>query len=95
MRHCHALVCILQYMKTSPGRGLLFLDNGYKQVRGYANVDWAGCPFDKHSTSGYWVMIGGNLISWKSKKQPVVARSSSETEYLVRALVMCELVWMT
>jgi len=49
---------------------------------------------DKTSTSKYCVFIGGNLISWKSKKENVVARSSAEAEYRVKASVTCELVWL-
>ena len=85
---------ILRYIKGSPGKGLLYEDRGHTRIVGYFDNDWAGSPSDRRSTSGYCVLIGRNLISWKSKKQNVVARSSAEAEYRAMALATCELMWL-
>ena len=73
---------------------MLYENRGHTQIVGYSDADWAGSPTDRRSTSGYYVFIRGNLISWKSKKQDVVARSSAEAEYRAMALAICELVWL-
>ncbi|RVX23211.1 Retrovirus-related Pol polyprotein from transposon RE1 [Vitis vinifera] len=92
--HWDAVIRILQYIKSTPGQGVLYENRGHTQVVGYTDADWAGSPTDRRSTSGYCVFIGGNLISWKSKKQDVVARSSAEAEYRAMALATCELIWL-
>ncbi|RVX16339.1 Retrovirus-related Pol polyprotein from transposon RE2 [Vitis vinifera] len=93
-RHWDAVIRILRYIKSTPGQGVLYENRGHTQVVGYTDADWAGSPTDRRSTSGYCVFIGGNLISWKSKKQDVVARSSAEAEYRAMALATCELIWL-
>ncbi|XP_020205955.1 uncharacterized protein LOC109791109 [Cajanus cajan] len=90
--HWNAVLRILRYIKKAPGQGLLYEDKGDSQISGYCDADWAGCPIDRRSTTGYCVFLGGNLISWKSKKQNVVARSSAEAEYRAMALITCELM---
>ncbi|CAH9120172.1 unnamed protein product [Cuscuta epithymum] len=92
--HWDAAIRVLRYIKKTPGQGLLFEDRGHRDIVGYCDADWAGCLMDRRSTSGYCILIGGNLISWKSKKQDVVARSSAEAEYRAMALVTCEILWL-
>ncbi|KAL6328692.1 hypothetical protein AAG906_003378 [Vitis piasezkii] len=60
----------------------------------YTDADWAGAVDDKRSTSGYFTFVGGNLVTWKSKKQNVVARSSAEAEFRGMTLGLCEALWL-
>jgi len=60
----------------------------------YTDVDYAGSIVDRRSTTGYCMFLGGNLVTWRSKKQNVVARSSAEAESRVMAQGVCELLWM-
>ncbi|KAG8491344.1 hypothetical protein CXB51_014525 [Gossypium anomalum] len=60
----------------------------------YSDVDWAGSTDDKRSTLSYFTFVGGNLITWRSKKQPVVARSSVEAKYRGMVFGVCELLWL-
>jgi len=92
--HLNAVTRILKYIEGSPRKGLLYGHNDHTGVVCYTDADWAGSPLDRRSTSGYCVSIGGNLISWKSKKQHVVARSSVEAKYRAMALAACELIWL-
>jgi hypothetical protein len=79
--HYNAACRVLRYLKANPGYGLLFPRNLEVQILGYADADWAGCVDTRKSTYGYCFFMGSSLISWKAKKQQIVARSSSEAEY--------------
>ena len=48
----------------------------------------------RRSLIGYFVIIGSSPISWKTKKQPIVSRSSVEAEYHSMATITCELKWL-
>ena len=64
------------------------------ETRCLSNTDWAGDPTDRHSTTGYCFLLGDSLISWRSKKQSVVAHSSTEVEYRALADTTAEFLWL-
>ncbi|RDX63730.1 putative mitochondrial protein, partial [Mucuna pruriens] len=76
--HSDLMVHILKYIKKDPGQGLLYEDKGNTQVTNYCGVDWVESPIDRCFTTWYCIFIGDNIVSWKSKKQIVVAHSSAE-----------------
>jgi len=92
--HMNAVVRILCYLKSTPTRGLLFSKNDHLEDEGYTDADWVGSIFDRKSMSGYFMFIGGNLVTWRSKKQKVVALSSAEAEFRGMAKGLCELIWL-
>ncbi|XP_031473928.1 uncharacterized mitochondrial protein AtMg00810-like [Nymphaea colorata] len=92
--HVEAAHRILRYLKRCPGKGILMKRDLALDVVGYTDADWAGDPNDRRFTSGFCTFVGGNLVTWRSKKQSVVARSSAEAEYRAMAWCTCELVWI-
>ena len=91
----NAVMRILRYFKFAPGKGLLFTKNvDCQSVYAYSDADWAGAMDDRQSTSGYFTFVGGNLVTWRSKKQNVVARSSTEAEFRGMALGICKALWL-
>ncbi|XP_020243647.1 uncharacterized protein LOC109821901 [Asparagus officinalis] len=92
--HMDVVYLILKYLKGAHVKGLLFKRSGHVNIEGYCDSDWASCGDDRRSTSGYCIFVGGNLVSWKSKKQFVVARSTTEAEYRAMALRVAELMWL-
>ena len=63
-------------------------------LTGYTDNDWAGSVDDRKSTSGYVFHMGSGAISWASKKQPVVALSTAEAEYVAATAAACQAVWL-
>ncbi|CAL8137450.1 unnamed protein product [Prunus armeniaca] len=85
---------LLYYLKEAPSQGLLFPSQNQLRLIGYCDADWARCPITRRSVTGYCIFLGNALVSWKSKKQVTVARSSAEAEYRSMATTTCELTWL-
>jgi hypothetical protein len=92
--HQEAVDHILRYLKSCPGRGLLIEKNEHMRIEVYMDADWVGCQDDRRSTSGHCAFVGGNLVSWRNKKQNVMARSTAEVEYRAMALGVSEGLWL-
>ena len=93
VQHMEAVIRILRYLKGSPGRGILYQKNGHLDLCAYTSADWAGDRDDRKSTSGYFTLVGGNLVTWRSKKQKVVALSSAEAEFRGVVNGIAEVLW--
>jgi len=78
--HIKVVTRVLRYLKLSPGKGILFTKGENLNIERFTNVNWVGSIEDRRSTSGYFTFMGGNLVTWRSKKQEVVAKSSAEAE---------------
>jgi hypothetical protein len=92
--HLAPLKRLLPYVCGTVDFGLVLHRSPSAELVVYTGADWAGCPDMRRSTSGYAVFLGGNLISWSSKRQPVVSHSSAEAEYQVVANGVVEVSWL-
>ncbi|KAJ0810676.1 putative RNA-directed DNA polymerase [Helianthus annuus] len=93
-KHMDAAMRVLRYLKATPGQGIFFPKEGGTDLVAYCDADWMGCSLTRRSRTGYVLLLGGAPISWKSKKQSVVSRSSAEAEYRAMANATSEILWM-
>ena len=92
--HMDAAKRVVCCIKGTVGQGLFLPKNSKLQLVGYCDSDWGACPITRQSLIGYFIKLVNSPISWKTKKQNTVSRSSAEAEYRSLAQATSELIWL-
>ncbi|GKD89140.1 hypothetical protein Tco_1364647 [Tanacetum coccineum] len=92
--HWEAALRVVRHLKGNLGQGIMLSSNNDLYVSVYCDSDWVRCPLTQRSLTGYFVMLGHSSVSWKTKKQHIVSRSSAEAEYRSMETTIYELKWL-
>ena len=92
--HLQALLHVLRYIAHTNGQGIYLQATDSLTLQAYSDSDWGSCPNTRRSVIGYVLLLGNSPISWKSKKQGTISKSSSEAEYRAMAATASEITWM-
>ena len=93
--HLTAVKRIFRYLKGTIDLCIKYERSADNRLVGFSDADWAGDLTDRHSTTGNLFMMSGAAIDWISKKQPVVALSTTEAEYVALSAATQEAVWLS
>lgn len=83
---------LLQYVKSTIGKGLFFSSSSSIQLKGFADFDQAFFPNTRKCINNFCIFIGDSLVSWKSKKQQIVSKFPVKAEYQSLANATCEIM---
>jgi hypothetical protein len=92
--HCKAVRQIIAYLKGTSNYGICFNGMDPSPVIGYSDADYAGCLDTRRSTTGSIFMLNGGPVAWCSRRQPCVATSTTEAEYIAASETSKEAVWI-
>ena len=92
--HIEVVYKIVKYLKETSMKGVLFQKGGELKLEAYTNANCVSSMIDKRSNTKYCTFLKRNLVTWRSKKQPMVAHSSAEADLRVMAQGTCELLWL-
>ena len=90
--HMEAAPRVLHYLKGSTGEGILLHAKSDFQLYEFCDSDWGACSLSRRSLTSYFITLGGSFISWRTKMQATVSKSSVEAEYGAMAVATSELV---
>lgn len=94
LQHWNATLHVLRYLKGCPSKGLYFPKVNSLQPVAFCDAGWASCPLNRRSLTGFFISLGPALLSWRTKKQSTVSRSSAESEYRSMASTTSEVQWL-
>lgn len=92
--HWRVTKCLLRYLQGTHSLQLHLASNTPIVMSAFSDSNWASDTKDRRSTASHCIYIGSSLISWSSKKQATVSRSSTEAEYRALATGTCEILWL-
>ena len=93
--HWSSVKHVLRYLRGTTEHGLCYARNsGNMILTGYSDSSWGDCVDTRRSTSGHVFLLGGNLITWRTKKQSTVAKSSTEAELVALSQATQECLWL-
>jgi hypothetical protein len=86
---------VMRYIRGTLDYGLVYCrSQTTSRLLGYSDADWSNCPDSSRSVSGYTFMLAGGAVSWASARQPCVALSSTEAEYIALTEAAKEAIWL-
>jgi hypothetical protein len=94
LSHIKAAKRVLQYLKKTRDLGITFQGPGELEIQLYTDSDYAGDKATYKSTGGYVAFAAKGPVSWQSKRQSVVAQSSTEAEYIALSEAAKEATWI-
>ncbi|CAH9127826.1 unnamed protein product [Cuscuta epithymum] len=92
--HFQAALHVVKYLKGTINVGLFYPAVSTLTLTAFSDADWVQCQFSCRSLSGYCIFLGDSLVSWKTKKQKTVSKSTAESEYRSMSYTTSEMVWL-
>ncbi|MBW0575997.1 hypothetical protein O181_115712 [Austropuccinia psidii MF-1] len=93
IQHWKDFMHVLKYLKYASEIGLVYKRNTSKLPVAYSDADWGNCSVTRRYPTGYLILFNGNLVIWKTIKQPTASLSSAEAEYQLLTDLTSELLW--
>ena len=88
------MLYVLNYVNGTCGQGIILKGSDKLVLQAFSNSNWASCLDSRRSITGYLLLLGKSPICWKSKKQHIVSKSSSEAEYRAMSQAALKVAWV-